>query len=78
MQVCGGHTAVATEGEKRAVPPNSCFFPPFGLLKLLYLEYQATKRQQTMKEKGIIAFTHNSPSTFSRFFAKLLATNCCA
>ena len=54
-----------------AVPPHSA------LLKILFLEHHATTRQRTMMEKGIITFKHNSPLTFSQFFAKLLATNCC-
>ena len=44
--------------------------PHFSLLKILFLEHHATTRQQTMMEKGIITFEHNSPRTFSRFFAK--------
>ena len=52
--------------------------PYFDLPKILFLEHNATTRQQTMTEKGIITFKHNFPLTFSPFFAKLLATNCCA
>ena len=49
----------------------------FGLLKIMFLEPHATTRQQTMMEKGIITFKHNSALTFSHVFAKSLATNCC-
>ena len=72
-------SAVATGGAGRAVPPLRLLVPPrqFGLLKTLFLKHHATTRQQTMMEEEIITFKHNSPSTFSRFFAKLLATNCC-
>ena len=71
-------SAVATEGSGGAVPPltTDCA-PHFGLLKLLFLEHHVRARQQTIMEKGIRTFKHNSPLTFSRFFAKLLATKCC-
>ena len=59
-------------------PLMAAFAFYFGLLKILFLEHHSTTRQQTMMEKGIITFKHNSPVMFFRFFAKLLATNCCA
>ena len=74
-----GSMAVPSIGGGRgACPPftASCS-PQFGLFKILFLEHQVTTRQQTMMEKGIITFKHNSPWTFSRFFPKLLGTNCC-
>ena len=67
-------SAVALQGGAmggRAPPPH------FGLLKMLFLEHHATTRQKTMMEEGIITFKPNSRLTFSRFFVKLLATNCC-
>ena len=60
-------------GGREAVPPERLL----GLLKMLFLEHYSTTRLQAMMEKGIVAFKHNSPLTFSRFFAKLLATNYC-
>ena len=58
-------------------PPNECLCPHLGLLKILFLGHYSVTRQHTMMEKGISMFKHNSPLTFSRLFAKLLATNCC-
>ena len=43
--------------------------PHFGFLKMLVLKHHPPTRQQTMMEKGMITFKHNSPLTFSRFFA---------
>ena len=58
------------------VPPlTSACAPHFGFLKILFLEHYTTTRQQTMMDKEIITFKHNSPLMFPRFFAKLLATN---
>ena len=59
------------------VPLTDACAPHLGLLKILFLEHYSVTRQHTMMEKGISTFKHNSPLTFSRFFAKLLATNCC-
>ena len=70
-------SAVATGGKRGVSPLTVPCAPPFDLLKRLFLEYHATTRQQTMMEKGKIMFKHNSRLTFSRFFEKLLATNCC-
>ena len=50
--------------------------PPVRFTQNTFLEHHATTRQQTIMEKGI-TFKHNSCLKFSRFFAKLLATNCC-
>ena len=56
-------SAVATgrgEEGQEAVPPNGCLCPlPFGLLKILFLEYHATTRQLTMIKKEIITFKHH-------------------
>ena len=60
----------------RAPITDACA-PHLGLLKILFLEHYSVTRQHTMMEKGISTFKHNSPLTFSRFFAKLQATNCC-
>ena len=60
----------------RAPLTDACA-PHLGLLKILFSEHYSVTRQHTMMEKGISTFKHNSPLTFSRFFAKLLATNCC-
>ena len=51
--------------------------PRFGLLKILFLEHHATTRQWHWRKMRVITFEHNSLLTFSRFFAKLLATKCC-
>ena len=57
---------------------TDCAHPPyFDLLKILFLVHHVTARLETMMEKRIITFKHNYPLTFSRFFAKLLSTNCC-
>ena len=58
-------------------PLTDAFAPHLGLLKILFLERYSVTRQHTIMEKGISAFKHNSPFRFSRFFEKLLATNCC-
>ena len=60
----------------RAPLKDACA-PHLGLLKILFFERYSVKRQHTMVEKGISTFKRNSPLTFSRFFVKLLATNCC-
>ena len=71
-------SAVATgEGDKGPYPPSGRLCPHFGLLEIMLLEHHATTRQQTLMEKEIITFKHNSPLMFFRFFAKLVATNCC-
>ena len=58
-------------------PLKDAYAPHLGLLKILFLEHYSVTRQHTMMEKGISTFKLNSPLTFSRFFEKLLATNCC-
>ena len=73
----GSNQSCCYRGQRRPYPPNSRLCPHFGLLKILLLKHHATTRQQTMMEKGIITFKHNSPLMFFRFFVKLLATNCC-
>ena len=63
-------------GAGGTVPPlTTACSPYFGSFKILFLEHHVTARQQPMIEKVIIRFKHNSPLKFSRFFAKLLATN---
>ena len=73
-------SAVAMGGQRGLYPPYGRLCPQVGLLKILLLKHHATTRQQTMMEKGIITFKHtgNYSLMFFRFFAKLLATNCCA
>ena len=74
----GSTCAVATGGPGGTVPPLTAACTPYlGLLKILLLEHYSMARQHTMLEKGIITFKHNSPLTFFRFFATLLAINCC-
>ena len=63
-------------GASHAPLTDACA-PRLGLLKILFLEHYLVTRQHTMMEKRISTFKHNSPLTFSRFFAKLQATNCC-
>ena len=58
-------------------PPNGYLCPPFKFTQITVLEHHSMTRQHTMMEKEIISLKHNSPLTFSPFFAKLLATNCC-
>ena len=58
-------------------PLTDAYAPHLGLLKKLFLEHYLVTRQHTMMEKGTSTFKHNSPLTFSRFFAKLQATNYC-
>ena len=72
-------SAVATVGGGAGgpYPPNGRLCPHFSWLKILLLKHHATTRQQTMMGKGLITFKYNSPLIFFRFFAKLLATNCC-
>ena len=72
-------SAVATGGPGGLCPLlMAACAPHVGLHKILYLEHYVTTKQQTMMEKVITTFKHNSPLTFSLFFAKLLATNCYA
>ena len=66
------------EGAKRGrAHLTDAYAPHLGLLKILFWEHHSMTRQHTMMEKGIIAFKHYCPLTLSRFFAKLLSTNCC-
>ena len=60
----------------RAPLTDACA-PHLRLLKVLFFEHHLVTRQHTMMEKGISTFKHNSPLTFSRFFGKLQASNCC-
>ena len=53
------------QGSRGRAPRNGCLCLHFGLLQILFLEHHAMTRQQTIMEKGIITFKHNSPSTFS-------------
>ena len=55
---------------------TACAPSHFNLLKKLFLKDYVMARQQTIMEKEIIAFKDSFPLTFSRVFAKLLATNC--
>ena len=64
-------------GGKGGHTPQQPLVPPFWLTKNTAFEHHATTRQQTMMENGIITFKHNYPLMFFRFFATLLATNCC-
>ena len=65
-------------GGRGAVPPITvACTPPFRFIQNTVLEHHSMARQLTMMKKRIITFKHNSLLTFSRFFAKLLATNCC-
>ena len=58
------------------VPPlTTACVPPFWFTQITVFGISRNARQQTMMEKGIITFKPDSPLTFSRFFAKLLATN---
>ena len=58
-------------------PLASAYAPPFWFTQNTVIEHYATTKQRTMMEKEIIMFQHNTPWMFSRFFAKLLATNYC-
>ena len=58
-------------------PPNDCLCSQFWLTQNTFLKHHVPTRQQAIIEKEIITFKHNSRLKFSRFFAKLLATNCC-
>ena len=71
------HIATSVVATGGLCPLTYACAPHFSLLKRLFLEHHATTRQQTVMEKGIITFKHNSSLTFSRFFAKLLATSYC-
>ena len=58
-------------------PPNDCLCPPISVDSKSFLEHHVPTTQQTTIEKEMITFRDNSRMKFSRFFAKLLATNCC-
>ena len=73
----GARGAVATVGPGAPFPPNDCLCPPFRFAQNAFLEHHVTTIQQTIMEKRIIIFKHNSRSKFFRLFAKLLATNWC-
>ena len=59
----------------RAVPPLTAALVRF--TQITVLEHHSMTRQHIMMEIEIITFKHNSPLTFSQFFAKLLAAKCC-
>ena len=56
--------------------PNDCLCPPFRFAQNTFLERHLMTSQQAIMEKEIITLKENSRLKFSRFFAKLLATNC--
>ena len=60
------------------VSPNECLGPPFWFTQnTVFGTSSNDKTTDNDGKKGIITFKHYSPLTFSRFFAKLLAINCC-
>ena len=65
-------------GQGRRPPLTTASAPPFRFIQNAFLEHHVTTRQQAIMEKIIIIFKHDSRLKFSRLFAKLLATNCCA
>ena len=70
-------SAVATVGPGMLYPPNDCLCPPISVYSECFFGgSRITKRQQAIKEKGLIIFKHNSRLKFIPFFSKLLATNC--
>ena len=50
--------------------------PAFRFTQNTFLEHRVKTTLQQIMEKSIITFKDNSRLKFSRFFAKLLATNC--
>ena len=73
-------TSAVAKGGKGGRTPYRPLLPPFWLTKNTAFETSRndkTTDSQTMTEKGIITFKHNSPLMFFRFFATLLAANCC-
>ena len=60
------------------MPPRRLLVPPpFRFTQITVLEHHSITREHRMMDKGIITFKQNSPLKFSRYFPKLLATNCC-
>ena len=65
-------------GARGAVPPlTTASAPPFRFTQNTFLKHHVTTTQQIIMEQRIITLKDNSRLKFSRFFAKLLATNCC-
>ena len=57
-----GCSVVAKGKQGGPCPPNGCVCPPSLVYsKKLFLEHHAMTRRQTMMEKGVIRFKHNSP-----------------
>ena len=57
-------------------PQTTACAPPFRFAQNTFSERHVMTSQQVIIEKEIITFKDNSRLKFSRFFAKLLATNC--
>ena len=55
-------------GARGTLPPNGCLRPPFWFTQNIV--FGTSRNDKTMMERGLITFKHNSPMTFSRFFAK--------
>ena len=68
---CIGSQCRRYGGASSAVSPlTTTCAPPFRFTQNAFLEHHVTTRQQTMMEKGIITFKHDSRLKFSRLFAK--------
>ena len=52
--------------------PNDRSCPPFRFTQNTFSNHHVTTRKQTLMEKEIITFKHNSGLKFSQFFAKLV------
>ena len=64
-------------GQGDRAPPNDCLCSPISVYSVYLLKHHVTTRQQIIMEQRIITLKDNSRIKFFRFFAKLLATNCC-
>ena len=71
------NSAVVTGGPGGRAPLTTACASPFRFTQNTFLKHHVTTRQQIIMEQRIITLKDNSRLKFSRFFAKLLATNCC-
>ena len=74
----GQGSAVATGGLGGRAPPNDCLCPPFWFTQdTVFGTSRIDKTTCNDGKRNNFVIKGNFPLTFSRFFAKLLAINCC-
>ena len=65
-------------GGRGALPPYNCLCLPISVYSEYVFGASRNDKITGNNEEGIITFKDNPLLKFSRFFAKLLANNCCS